>query len=160
MRTGSWLGLDSNLKKGLSWFAAGHPVCFLVISTSSFPPTKQLRLNPTSKYCRLSGGTAHTAQNTSPRMKKRNIDLLPIKSCQKESLFRHSSAPFAFSPPYRDLFSLNLHSLHLTKDPFSIFKRWGQDVKDGQGFSVLEKPLRTHTHTFALSVHSDLSRWG
>lgn len=74
-----------------------YPLCFLDISTSLFPPVKPLQLNATSIYRTLSSGSVHTFPSRKKK-KKKDVDLLSIKPCQKESLFRHSSAPFAFPP--------------------------------------------------------------
>lgn len=151
MRTGSWLGLDSNLKKGLSWFAAGHPVCFLVISTSSFPPTKQLRLNPTSKYCRLSGGTAHTAQNTSPRMKKRNIDLLPIKSARRRVYFG-IPALLSPSPPLIGTCFLSTCTPYISQRILFPFLRGGDRMLKMDKASPFWKNPCAHTYTHLRSL--------
>lgn len=103
------------------------PICFLVISASSFPPTRQLQLKATSS---LRAGTKGT--------------LIYYTSCLARGrvYFGIPALLFAFShppSPYRDF-------IHSTCTPnisqrifFPFLKRWGQDVEDGHGCFVLEK---------------------
>lgn len=100
---------------------------------------------------------------------KRNIDLLPIMSCQRESLFRHSCTPFRLlGLPYRDFFRSTCTPNISQRIFFPFLKRWGQDVVDGHGCFILEKmqppppvlvPTYTHAHLHSvLEASPDLSR--
>lgn len=111
------------------------PVCFLVISVSSVPPTMQLQLKATSS---LRAGTKGTL-----------IYLLPIMSCQRESLFRHSSTPFRPPTPYRDFFRSTCTPNISQRIFFPFLKRWGQDVEDGH---VAPPRACAHIHTCSASL--------
>lgn len=135
---------------------------YVCISTSSFHPIKPLRLNPTSKYCKLSSGTAHTVQIMSPSMKKGTLIYYPSSLARRRVYFDIPVLLLPF-PPYRDLFSLNLHSNPSQRILFPFLRGGDRILKMDEASSFWKDlpPTIAHTYTHLRSValvHPDLSR--
>lgn len=87
----------------------------------------------------------------SPRMEKRDVDLLPIKTCQEGSLFQHSSARFSLPHLIGTCF-LSTCTPKPSQRILLPFLRGGDRMwkVDKALKNNAPLPLRAHTHTFTL----------
>lgn len=144
----SRFGQDSNHEK--TFFHGVLPVCFLAVSTSSSPPTRQLQLKATSR-----GWDSSCEQEQKEHW---SITHHVLPEGEFMSAFLHSCLPFRF-PLIGTCFLFNLYSQHLAKDRFSIFKEvgtgcwgWTRPLRFGK-----KKKVAPHARFFCPHTHTQMS---